>query len=291
MKSMTGYGRADGVVAGRTYSVEVRCLNHRFRDVRLTLPRQWLELEVEVERRIRDQVGRGRVECSVRSCGSSSELGVPVLDEIRAGQVHQAYLRLAALLGLADAPSLNLVARAEGVIGYQLEDTPLDQVRQALLPLLDEALRAADAMRRAEGEQLGQVLSGHLAALDSLLGDIRAAIPDEQRALHERTAERVRSLAAAIEVTPDRLAQELALLAERADVTEELARLQSHRVQFEQLLSRAGPIGRELDFLLQEMNREVNTLCSKFHAAEVIRQAVTARAELEKIREQIQNLE
>lgn len=291
MKSMTGYGRAEGAVAERAHVVEIRCLNHRFTDVRLSLPRQWLELEVEVDRRIRERIGRGRVECTVRACGAGVDAGVPALDEERVRQFQQAYQRLAELLGTDEKPSLSLLARADGVVTYRPESVDLDRVRGDLLALLDEALAAADGMRLAEGGALQEVVDGHLSTIEALVAQIQAAIPTEQQALQERTAERVRAMAAETEVSPERLEQELAVMAERADVTEELARLGSHLEQFHSLLERVGPIGRELDFLLQEMNREVNTLCSKFHSAPVVRQAVAGKAELEKLREQIQNLE
>ena len=288
---MTGYGRADGEVAGQPYSIEVRCLNHRYRDVRLNLPRQWLELEVEIDRLVRKRIGRGRVECSVRSVGSGPDQGMPVLDEDRLEQFQRAYSRASEVLGIDEAPSLGILLRAEGVISFRPEVVPMDQVRAQVEPLIEEALGAADAMRKREGQTLDGIIRGHLKILEGLLVFVRAAIPEEQKAMQARTADRVQALSADAEVNEDRLAQELAVLAERADVTEEIARLGSHTEQFAELLERQGPIGRELDFLLQEMNREVNTLCSKFHSAPVVRKAVTAKAELEKVREQIQNVE
>ncbi len=291
MKSMTGYGRAEGMVAGKPFAIEIRCLNHRYRDVRLSLPRGWLALEVDVERRIRQCIGRGRVECSVRPTGAGNESGMPVLDEQRALAHAAVYRRLAALLDLPDAPPLELLAQGEGVIAYRSEETAPEAIRADLLPLLDEALAAADAMRCSEGERLGACVVEHLRALDEHAGRIERVLPQELSALQQRTAQRIRALAADCEVASERLDQELAVLAERADVSEELDRLRSHRAQFSALLERAGPIGRELDFLVQEMNREVNTLCAKFHSADVVRTAVAAKAELEKLREQIQNLE
>ncbi len=136
-----------------------------------------------------------------------------------------------------------------------------------------------------------KVIEGHLEAFDGLLSDIRAEIPDELKALQDRTAERIRALAVEVEVSEERLVQELAVLAERADVTEESSRLTSHLAQFGELMGRDGSIGRELNFLLQEMSREINTLCSKFHSPLVVRKAVAAKAELEKVREQVQNVE
>lgn len=288
---MTGYGRAQGQVAGRDCTVEIRCLNHRYTDVRLSIPRQWLALEVDVEKRIRDFIGRGRIECSVRFNGASSDTGVAVLDETRARQVYETFVKLGDLLGIEEKPSLGLVARAEGVIVFPPEAEDIQVVRRDLMGLIDSALNAADGMRQKEGARLAQVVLEHLEQLDSLVKSIKKDIPGEQRLMNERTSERIRSMAADAEVSDDRLAQELAILTERADVTEELSRLEIHRKQFSDLLEKSTPVGRELDFLMQEMNREVNTLSSKFRSALVVNNAVSAKAELEKIREQIQNIE
>lgn len=288
---MTGYGRAQGRVADRDCTVEVRCLNHRYTDVRLSLPRQWLAMEVAVEKRIKDFIGRGRVECSVRFNGGLAETGVAVLDEGRARQAYDVFVQLGKLLEISDKPSLGLVARADGVIVYTPEVDDMQDVKRDLLVLLESALNAAGEMRQREGDRLKRVVLDHLQDLDRLVKSIRVDIPDEQRLMQERTSERIRSMAVDAEVSDERLLQELAILTERADVTEELSRLEIHRKQFSDLLNKAGPVGRELDFLMQEMNREVNTLCSKFRSALVVKHAVSAKAELEKIREQIQNLE
>ena len=291
MKSMTGYGRAEGSLLGLGLTVELRSVNHRYTDVRLGLPREWLALEVEVERRIRQGVGRGRIECSVRLGAGGVEAGQPVLDGERARRVYQLYLDLARDLGLEERPTLGLIARTEGVLGLRAVPSEPEVVRAVLLPLLEAALEALDGMRAHEGAALGREIEGLLTEVSRVLVEVRAGVPAELRAAAARFEERLRALLGSAELPAERVAQELALCAERADVTEELARLDAHLAHFRDLLARRGPVGRELDFLLQEMNREVNTLCSKFHAPEVVRQAVCVKAVLERIREQVQNVE
>jgi len=285
MKSMTGYGRAQGRVAGRDVTVEVRCYNHRYKDIKLRLAHGWTALEVQAEKLIRAWLGRGRVECQVRSASGSAGLGRPELNMEAAGEYMELFGSLAGEVerqtGVAQKPSLEMLARAEGVV------------------VLDEALADPEAawteqaqqMRRAEGERLAEEMKKRLDGVAELAAEIRRLLPAENEALFERMSERVKTLAGQMEVTPERLAQEVAILADRMDVTEELDRMNSHLDQFVKLMSRPDPVGRELDFLLQELNREVNTLSSKTRSTEVVSLAVTLKAEIEKIREQIQNVE
>ncbi len=291
MKSMTGYGRAEGTLQGLGLSVELRSVNHRYTDVRLGLPREWLALEVEVERCIRKGVGRGRVECSVRLGTGVGEVGQPILDVERARRVHQLYLDMARELGLEERPTLGLIARTEGVLATRAVPSDADEVRAVLLPLLEAALAAMDRMRTHEGAALQREIEGLLAEVARTMGEVRRGVPAELRAAAERFAERLRALLAGAELPEERIVQELALWADRADVTEELARMDAHLTHFQDMLTGSGPVGRELDFLLQEMNREINTLCSKFHAPDVVRLAVSVKACLERIREQVQNVE
>lgn len=291
MKSMTGYGRADGTVAGREVTVEVRCYNHRFKDVRVKLPRGWTALEVPVENLARGWMGRGRVECMVRATSGALGVGKPHLDRECAREYLQAYRELAGEMGLNEEPALALVARAEGVVVFRedLEDT--DKAWEELETLIDRALLAADQMRITEGRELAREIGVRLGEVERIRKEIEAEVPGEQQAIAERMSGRVRALAGKVEVTEERLTQEVAVLSERMDVTEELARLDSHIIQFGQLIQKDEPVGRELDFLLQEMNREANTLSAKIHSASVVASAVSLKAEIEKIREQIQNVE
>jgi uncharacterized protein (TIGR00255 family) len=291
LKSMTGYGRADGTVAGREVTVEVRCYNHRFKDVRVKLPRGWTALEVPVESLARSWMGRGRVECMVRAASGASGVGKPSLDRECAREYLQAYKDLAKDMGSGEEPSLALVARSEGVVVFYEDLEDIAKAWEELETLMDRALLAADQMRLNEGRELAREVDVRLAEVDRIRKEVEAEVPNEQMAIAERMSERVRALADKVEVSEDLLSQEIAVLSERMDVTEELARLGSHVTQFGQLIQKDEPVGRELDFLLQEMNREANTLSSKIHSASVVALAVSLKAEIEKIREQIQNVE
>jgi uncharacterized protein (TIGR00255 family) len=295
VKSMTGYGRAQGVVAGRDVTVEVRCYNHRFKDVRLRLARGWLALEVKAETHIRSWLGRGRAECSVRSATGSPNLGKPTLDIDNALEYLRLYRELAKEMwketGTEEAPGLSLVSRSEGVMVFGTALDNVDTAWSELEALLQVALNGADQMRKAEGEILKVDIEKRLSNIETVLENVAEVIPRENSALAGRIVERVKALAGQVEVSEERLAQEIAVLSERMDVAEELARLQSHISQFKKLIQKEIPVGRELDFLLQEMNREINTLSSKMQSGEVISLAVNLKAEVEKIREQVQNAE
>lgn len=291
MKSMTGYGRAEGEIGGCAVTVEFRSVNHRFKDVRMSLPREWLALEVDVERAIRNRVGRGRVECHVRLGSGAVALGQPVLNEDLAKNYHHLYRDLARICGLDDEPSLSALLRAEGVITWQEAGVDVDAARGPLLALVGKALDGLAAFRDDEGQRLAEEIKGLLAEVDRLRGEIEQRLPEEQEALNARTAERIQAMTGQVDVEQERLLQEIAILSERCDVTEEVTRLSGHSRRFSTLLAQDGPIGREMDFVLQEMNREINTLSSKFHAPEVSRRSVSIKAELEKMREQAQNVE
>jgi uncharacterized protein (TIGR00255 family) len=295
MNSMTGYGRAQGKVAGRDVTVELRCYNHRFKDIKLRLSRGWTALEVPAEKLISAWLGRGRVECQVRSARGSAGLAVPELNMEATERYLKLYGKLAREIetetGVSQKLSLEIMAHSEGVIVMDEELGDPESSWNDLESLIKEALDQAQQMRRAEGERLAAEIDKRLKGVADLAAEIRALLPAENQALFERMSERVKTLADQVEVTKERLAQEVAILAERMDVTEELDRMSSHLAQFEKLMSRSDPVGRELDFLLQELNREVNTLSSKTRSTKVVALAVTLKAEIEKIREQIQNVE
>jgi uncharacterized protein (TIGR00255 family) len=288
---MTGYGRAEGEVAGTAVTVELRSLNHRFKDLHLFLPRGWLALEVEAEKLLRERIGRGRIECQVRTRGGAGGAGEVQVDLGRARQVYGALKKLAKALGQRARPSLDLVAGFEGVLGQVEALSDPGAAAKQLRVLLEKALRAMEAMRSREGVALAAELDLRLKTLAAAAEELQRLVPGERAALLERSAQRVRELAGQAEVSSDRLAQELALQAERMDVTEELVRLMGHLAHFRELMARAEPSGRELDFLLQEMNREVNTLSAKIHSSTITRLTVALKSEIEKVREQVQNVE
>jgi uncharacterized protein (TIGR00255 family) len=218
-------------------------------------------------------------------------VGKPQLDMKCAREYLQAYQELAKHMSSSEEPSLTLVARSEGVVVFREDLEDADKAWEELETLIDRALLAADQMRLSEGRELAKEIDLRLSEVERIHKEIEAEVPGEQQAIAERMSERVRALAGKVEVSEERLAQEVAVLSERMDVTEELARLDSHVSQFGKLIQKNEPVGRELDFLLQEMNREANTLSAKIHSAAVVALAVSLKAEIEKIREQIQNVE
>jgi uncharacterized protein (TIGR00255 family) len=291
VKSMTGFGRAEGTVNGLPVVVEVKSLNHRYKDVRLAFPKGWMALEVAAERAIQKRIGRGRIECAVRIHSGRGGARSMVLDEEKARQARDLYLDLAKILGTGEKPSLSLLAQTEGVIVSQdlLEDA--QTASEDLERLLFSSLDALDGMRRAEGEKLRLDILKRVGLIREAVLDLEKKVPAEEAAIRERITKRLQMLAGQAGMSEDRLCQELAVIEERMDVSEELTRLGSHVSAFTAMASRTDSVGRELDFLLQEMNREATTLASKMHSAEVARRVVEVKAELEKIREQVQNVE
>jgi uncharacterized protein (TIGR00255 family) len=287
---MTGHGRATADRDGRRATVEIRAVNHRFLDLKLRGAQVAPAIEEQVQARVREQVERGAVTVTIHleRRGDASALR---LDHDAARAAHAALAALAADLGLAP-PDLALVLAQPGVVVGAEELDGDEAAGAAVLEAAAAALTALTRMRAVEGAELERDLTARLDTLVDLFAQIETAAgaqPDEvRRRLTERLA---RLLDDTRVVDPDRLAQEVALLAERADITEEIVRARSHCEQVRGLLAGKAAVGRRLDFLVQELGREINTIGSKSSAAEISRHVVEGKAELEKIREQAQNIE
>jgi uncharacterized protein (TIGR00255 family) len=292
IRSMTGFGTATVEVPGGRMSVEVRSVNHRFSEVQIRLPRDLAALEDRARALVQERVRRGRVEVIVtRDEGTRRARTVRVDAELAA-----AYARALRELGQAiDAPgevSLEHISALPDVLRVEDERTDPD----AAWPALEGAIRrAADglvAMREAEGGRLAEDLLRRAATLDALAEAVAARSRDVVRAYGERLRARLAEALAEIPVDEARIAAELALFAERSDITEELTRLRSHLVQFRQTVAEEdGAVGRKLDFILQEMGRETNTIGSKANDLEITRTIIGMKSELESVREQVQNVE
>jgi uncharacterized protein (TIGR00255 family) len=290
MRSMTGYGRG-AVECGEVHAtVDVRSVNHRFLDVKLRGGQLPAAVEDAITARVRAAIERGAVTVAVHLRGGAP--GAAKIDGDAAVRAHRRLAELAARLAIP-GPDLALVLAQPGVI---TADDALDAgSAAAALEALDAALIQLDAMRAAEGAALAGEIARRLdevAALRAQIAGLAAGVP--QLAAH-RLTERVRRLVDDAGVggalDPGRLAQEIAMLAERADVTEELVRLTSHLDQARALLGATAAVGRRLEFLVQEIGRELNTIGAKASAAEISTAIVDAKAALEKIREQVQNVE
>lgn len=293
VRSMTGFGRAEASGESIAVTAEARSVNHRHLDVALRLPRALAALELDARRLVQSRLERGRVEVTVQltPLGGAATQRVQVDGALAREYVARARA-LAMELGLEGAPNLTWVLERPGVVRLE-EPEPVEPA--APWPLLAEALgRALDelvARRTAEGERLVEALRTLHAELTTAVDVVAARGPAATARREDRLRERLRALLAETAIDEARIVTEAAIWADKSDVTEELARLRAHLAEFTLLLDKGGPVGRPLDFLIQELNREVNTVASKADDLEMSQAALTAKGVLEKIREQVQNLE
>ncbi len=297
MRSMTGYGRGEEATGAGRVVVELRAVNHRFTEIGVRLPRSLAGLEDRLKRLVGTEVGRGRVDVLVSLEEYAGRQATVEVNQALASAYHQALLEIKRLLDLPDEPRLaDLVALPEVVLVRDAE-AEVETWWPAVEGAARQALGQLVAMREAEGAAIWQDLAHRIGNLEQIIKAIEVRAPAVVEAYHRRLGERVEELlrgaghpgAAAIDGT--RLATEVALFAERANVTEELVRAESHLEQLRKCEAMAEPVGRRLDFIVQELNREFNTVGAKANDAEISRLVVEAKAELEKVREQIQNLE
>ncbi len=290
IRSMTGFGSGRGAAPGEDVEVEVRSVNHKFCEVKVRMPRELGALEHELVRTVKERLARGGVEVTVRRTAAGAGLA-PRVDVLLAESYARAFAEIQARLGLPGAVTLADVLAAEGVVRLEERAVDLDAVSSALRAGLAAALDALVEMRAREGAALARDLSARLELVERLVARVAELSPQLVEQYRARLDERIAELARGVALDPSRLAQEVALFADRTDVAEEITRLGSHVAQVRALLALAGPAGRKLDFLVQEMHREVNTIGSKSQSAEVAGIVVALKAEVERMREQVQNVE
>ena len=291
LKSMTGYGRAEGETTLGKVSVESRSVNHRYCDINIKLPKRLTLFENRIKEIIRSQVSRGRIDVSFRLDNLGEEKVQLSVDLDLAEQYYRALHDLKERLRLKDEITLNLLSGAKDVITAKEESGDIEPYWQEVVTVLKQSLQSMDDMKRLEGESLARDLQQRLTHVTEQLQMIKQQFPFRLKAFFARLQERVRSLLDGMESDPSRFQQEIALLAERTDITEEIVRGESHLAQFKTLLEGREPVGRKMDFLLQEIHREVNTVSAKANDAEISQRVVEIKSELEKIREQVQNVE
>jgi len=287
---MTGFGLGEAPVGTGKLAVEIRGVNHRFLDVRVRLPRELGDLISFVEQLAREKLARGRYEVAVRVDGVT--LGAPVLDRDRARAAFHALTELRDELAPGSDVPLSLLGAIPELF-VSTVDRELERLRGAARTAFDAAVVALDTMRTHEGEALREDLVKRLARVRQLARDVEKRAPEVIETHRKRLRDRAERLRAAtdLELDPARLEQEIVLFAERSDVCEELTRLESHCAQFAALLGSDEGVGRRLDFLLQELAREANTVGAKSPDATIAHAIVEAKAEIERMREQVQNVE
>ena len=289
---MTGFGRAASRGRGTRLLCEVRSVNHRFLTTKIRLPSALQQLESWVEQRVQSRFRRGSIEVAVfwRDAGErlASRVDAKVADHYLA-QI-RAWLKKRKL---AEDVSPSLVLGLPGVLTPADPDELSSDFKPELQKVLDDALDALAAMRQREGDRLVKSLRREVRTVSLCAGRVREQVPATVAAFQKRLGERLKSLlqGQSVEPDPQLLAREVAIFADRSDVTEELDRLLSHETEFEKLLGKSGPVGRELEFLVQEMGREVQTVSSKLQDATLLALAREAKASVERLREQVANLE
>jgi uncharacterized protein (TIGR00255 family) len=290
---MTGFGIGEAPLGdggkAKLY-VEIRGVNHRFLDVRVRVPREIGDLGTFVEQLAREKLTRGRFEIAVRVEGAA--IGAPVLDRDRARAAYAALCELRDELAPGTEVPLSLLASIPDLFSSSV-DREIESVRVATRRAFDASVTALDKMRAYEGAALGEDLGRRLVTVRRLAKTVEGRAPEVVDTHRNRLRERALRLKAQtdVEVDPGRLEQEIALFAERIDICEELTRLESHCTQFASLVASTEACGRRLDFLLQEMAREANTVGAKSPDAQITHAIVEVKAEIERMREQVQNVE
>jgi uncharacterized protein (TIGR00255 family) len=297
IRSMTGYSRVETEEAGIALTVNIRATNHRFLDPQVRMPSSLEALEPVVRRLLKEHVLRGHVEISVGLTGwGASEFQID--RQLLAGYL-KAYQTLKQEFGGAAEPDLMALFRVPGLVvtgNGEMAADELERIREPLERTVAKALAEFNEMRSREGETLEKDLASRLARLATLCRTVSHLAEKAPQFYRQRLESRIRDLASSGEIDNGRFAQEVAYLASRSDITEELTRFQSHLDQIRYLLAESSEVGKKLDFLLQEMNREANTLLSKTTdvpevGLEITRQAIEMKTEIEKLREQALNIE
>ncbi len=291
IKSMTGYGRGEWKDENRQVEVEIKSFNHRYCDVQIHLPRRLNSLEGQVRQLVKQRVSRGRIEVFVQmSDASLAEQKLEV--DLELAKDYLLGLRtLQEKLGIPGEINLETFVNFREIFTRKEVEANLEKEWTILQAALEEALISLDRMRQEEGNILAQDFQQRLRTVVEFVRHIEERAPLALKNYHQRLRQKVQEFCLEEHVDEARLAQEIAYLAERSDISEELVRMKSHLYQFREMLGRAEPMGRKLEFILQEINREANTIAAKASDAETAQLVVEIKSELEKMREQVQNVE
>ncbi len=291
LRSMTGFGQGQAPLGDGSVAAELRAVNSRFLDVRVRLPREFSRLEAQLRATASRFFARGQVDISVRMKGAPSGESDVVVDLEAASKYVEGAQQLRKRFALKGELTVSSLLELPGVARQQ--DPALEEaaVATAMVDAVEQACRGAAEMREREGAALEAELRRRLDQVGSAVTEIEGRAEEVKRGVRERLEKRLAALAPELEIEPSRLAQEAVLYVDRMDITEETVRLRSHLAQFHETLGTAGPVGRKLEFLLQEVGREVNTIGSKAADAPIGRQVVELKTEIEKLREQVLNLE
>lgn len=292
IRSMTGYGDAEGDTPAGRLRLEVKTVNHRFFNTNIRMPSGFSRWEKTVSEALKEQIARGHVMASLSLDRSASDAG-PAIDLERARRYHSALEQLKDELVIAGEPNLSMLSRFSDIFRTPEGDRTEGIEEEMLVEVARAAASRCREMREAEGKRLEADLQERIDAIVARLDEVEARAPERLVEHRDRLRASVRELTEQVDVDEDRLAREIAFLAERWDVNEEVVRFRSHIELFEDALSGDGsePVGKRLGFLVQEMHREANTIASKANDADIAQAAVAIKEEIERLREQIENVE
>jgi uncharacterized protein (TIGR00255 family) len=291
VRSMTGYGRGEVQAAGGTCVVEIRSLNHRYCEISVKTPRGFAAIENRIRETVRSRFARGRFDVHVSVDYASVSARRIVIDYALARQLYLALTDLGRELGLTGELNLSTLLELREIARVEENEHHAEDLWPAVQEALDIAVVNLESMRLTEGEALGRDIVQRIQLIEAWQEQIKSRLPALLIEYRQKLEARIARLFGDVEIDPARLAQEVVFFAERSDVAEEMTRLHTHLVEFKRLLHGLEPVGRKLDFLLQEMNREINTTSSKVADSDVAVLVVDIKSELERIREQAQNIE
>ena len=292
IRSMTAYGRGEYNQGASVFTVELKSVNNRFRDIILRMPRTLQALEDEIRSQISSRVRRGRVEVSIQLETNSGEGEYQL--ELNAPLV-KSYFRIFRELneefGLDGKVSPDSLCQMKDILIFKTQDVGIDDVRPGLQKVLGLAVESLDKMKMMEGKAIEEDFLKRLKIIEEYLNDIEENTPKIVDEYKKRLEDKIQRISGGMALDETRLIQEVAIFADRCDITEEIVRFRSHLKQFRAFMSKDDSIGRRLDFLIQEINREVNTIGSKATDSSISSKVVEIKSELEKLREQVQNVE
>ena len=291
VKSMTGYGRAREMRNGRDITVEVRSVNNRYLDCTVKMPRAYIFAEDRMKARVQQAISRGKVDVFVTIDASAADAAVVAVNEPLARGYYDALTRLKTMFDLSGDITPEVLAKFPDVLAVTKAEEDVEAIAADICAVLDDALAAYNDMRAVEGEKLASDVAGRVTTIETVVGKVEERSPQTVAAYRQRLEAKMQEVLQSTTIDESRILTEAAIFADKVAVDEETVRLRSHIAQLRDMLQSSEPVGRKLDFLIQEVNRECNTIGSKCNDLTVARDVVNMKAEVEKIREQVQNME
>ncbi len=291
VKSMTGYGSSAGVSDKLEISIELRSVNNRYLDCNIRIPRVYTAFEDALKSLVQQYISRGKVDIYINIDSSKSDDIIISVNEPLADAYMSALRSISARYGISNDVSAITLSRYPDVLTVEKKEADAEKLEHDICSILREALEKFNAMRCTEGEKLYKDVLSHIDRIESLVSVIEDRSPETVNEYRQRLESRLREVLESKNIDENRIIMEAAIFADKVAVNEETVRLRSHISQFRSIITADEPVGRKLDFLIQEFNREANTIGSKSNDAEMAKTVVDIKAEIEKIREQIQNIE